>query len=141
MAEIRRQDTASIATLTPCPAHVITGLLAGEDLPKGAFVYITHASGVPKVMLADGSAADAEAKAIGVAAEWTASGEACTIHRGVRYRWCKKTADGGPNPGTYLYLSGTNEGELADAASTGGTLPIAFVVDDQGRIQLVGMCG
>lgn len=142
MAEVRRQAVASIATLTPCPAHTITGLTAGEEIPKGAFCYIKkNASNIAQAFLADGSAVDAEARAVGVAAEWAAADEAITLHRGVRYRWCKKLADAGPDPGTLLYLSGTNEGELADAASTGGLLPIAFVVDEQGRIQLIGACG
>ncbi len=40
------------------------------------------------------------------------------------------------NPGAQLYLSGTVAGGLADTASTGGTTPIAFVVDSDGRIML-----
>jgi hypothetical protein len=35
----------------------------------------------------------------------------------------------GLTPGATLYLSGTVAGGLADAASTGGTAPIGFVID------------
>lgn len=136
MAEVRRQSSASLATALPCNAHQITGLKAGEALNVGEFVYIKTSDGL--VWKATGAADNAAAKAVGVVAQNASVGEAVTIHRGVRYRW---TVSGTPGPGTLLYLSGTNAGELADAASTGGLLPIAYVCDDQGRIQLTGLCG
>lgn len=137
MAEVRRQTTASLASSVPEPNHVIAGLLAGEVIAKGQFVYI-KSDGL--VHVATGAAENAAAKARGVAAEAASVGEAVTIHRGVRYRWTKHVADSGPNPGVELYLSGTNAGELADAASTGGLTPIAFVVNKYGVIQLIGDC-
>ena len=139
MAEVRLQTFASLASAVPGPNHAITGLLAGEVLVKGNIVYIKASDG--RAYKATGAAANEAARARGVVAEAASIGEACTIHRGVRYRWTLKQVDGGPAPGTELFLSGTNAGELADAASIGGLLPIAFVVDVAGRIQLTGACG
>jgi hypothetical protein len=140
MAEVRKIAGASLATKTPCDAHNLTGLRAGEDFAEAGFFCYIDDNDTDAVKKATGAAADNAAVAVGVNAAPASDGEAITIHHGVRYHWCAKSTQGGgtgPAAGTLLYLSGTNAGELADAPSTGGTVPIAYVCDDAGRIQLI----
>lgn len=136
MAEIRRIASASLATLTPEPNHTISGLFAGETLKMGEFVYIKNSDGF--LWRANGTDTDADAgHPIGVAAGAAVAGDACSVHRGVRYKWLTPATT---YRGKLLYLSATNVGELADAAADTGAPPVAFGVDDQGRIQLIGTC-
>jgi hypothetical protein len=52
------------------------------------------------------------------------SGEAITLFFSITMRY-----GAGLTPGARYFLSGTVTGGLADAASTGGTAPVAFAVD------------
>ena len=121
MAEIAKSGTPSIATVNPCSAHRLTGLLAGEAIAAGDACRI-HTDG--KVYKATGAAADASARVNGWAAGAAASGESVTLYHDVNYHYGAALV-----PGTPYYLSGTVAGGIADAASTGGTVPIAFAMD------------
>lgn len=122
MAEVRISGTPSLATALPCPAHQINGLKAGAAIAAGQFVYIRDSDG--RVLPATGAAADEAARARGVVLQAAVAEDGVTILHGVVVRWGAGLAEGVP-----LFLSGTNAGELADAASVGGTTPIAFAVD------------
>jgi hypothetical protein len=99
----------------------LAGLLAGEAIAAGDACYVKSDG---KVWLSTGAAANAAAKVDGWAAEACAVGEAVTIFFDVNFRY-----GAGLTPGARLYVSGTTGGALADAASTGGTAPVGFVVD------------
>jgi hypothetical protein len=128
MATVTKVGVPSISTTTPCPAHHISGLVAGEAIPAGSLVYIKSDG---KVWLADGSAADAEAQVAGMVLQAAALGEACSIYFDVNVRY-----GSGLTPGAKLFLSAT-EGLIDDAATTGGTAPIGFVIDAT-RIRIFG---
>jgi|SRR5215218_3995490 len=122
MAELVKSGTPSLATLEPGYEHQINGVLAGEALATGDFVYIKASDG--RVYKATGAAATEAARARGVVLQPAAAGQGTSIHHGIVVRW-----GAGLTPGTPYYLSGTAPGLLADAASTGGTAPIAFAID------------
>jgi len=122
MAEIRISGRPSLTTIQPGYEHQINGLVAGADIAAGQFVYIRSSDGA--VLPAIGAAADEAAQAVGVVLQPAAPGDGVTIYHGVVVRWGANLV-----PGTRYYLSGTNAGELADEASTGGTTPIAVAVD------------
>lgn len=128
MATITKSGTVSLATTEPCPAHQITGLLAGEALLNGDLVYIKSTGGVWK---ADGGANDAEAAVAGIVLIAAQVGEAVTIYFDVNVRYGATLT-----PGAKLYLSAT-DGLIDDAATTGGTAPIGFVIDAT-RIRVFG---
>lgn len=121
MAEIAKSGTPSLATTTT-QVSSLAGLLAGEAISAGDACYIKAADG--KVWKATGAAANAAAKVRGYAAQDASVGEAVTLLWNVRMRY-----GAGLTPGANVYLSGTVAGGLADAASTGGTAPVGFVVD------------
>lgn len=119
MAAVTLTGTPSLSTTVPCPAHHISGLLAGEAIFAGALVYIKSDG---KVWLATGAAANAAAKVAGMALQAAAVGEACSIYYDVNVRY-----GAGLTPGAQLFLS--TGGLIVDAATTGGTAPIGFVID------------
>lgn len=129
MAEIAKSGTPSLSTALPGPENTIGGLLAGEAIAAGDACYIKNDG---KVWRATGAAANAAARVRGFAAREASSGEAVTLLRDVTFRY-----GAGLTPGADVFLSGTVDGGLADAASTGGTDAIGFVVDAT-RIRLVG---
>ena len=120
MADIAKSGTPSLCSVLPGQDKTISGLLAGEAIAAGDACYIKSDG---KVWLSDGSAADALAKVDGFAAKAAAVGEAVTLVFDVNFRY-----GAGMTPGARIYLS-VNAGAIADAASTGGTAPIGFVVD------------
>jgi hypothetical protein len=122
MAEISKSGRPSLATLQPGYEHQINGLVAGEALAEGDFVYIKNDG---KVYKATGAAANAAARARGVVLQAAAAGDGVTVLNGVVVRY-----GAGLTPGAQYFLSGTVAGGLADAASTGGTAEIAYAVDD-----------
>jgi hypothetical protein len=132
MAEVTKGNTApSISTPSPGFEQRLTGLLAGENIAQGDACYIASTG---LVMRASGAAANAAAKVFGFAAKAADTNEPITLVRGVNIAY-KPLVGGSPvNPGVELFLSGTAAGGLADAASTGGTVPIAVVLDLDGRI-------
>lgn len=122
MAAIAKSGTPSLSTVNPGPEHRITGLVAGEDLAAWDACYIKASDGL--VYKSTGAAANAAAKVRGFAFVAAQAGEAVSLYFDVNVRY-----GAGLTPGADVYLSGATAGALADAASTGGTAPIGFVVD------------
>jgi hypothetical protein len=118
MAAVTLTGTPSLTTTVPDPTHHIPGLLAGEAIFAGALCYIKSDG---KVWLATGAAANAAAKVRGMALQAAAVGEACSLYHGIRVRY-----GAGLTPGADLFLS--TGGLIVDAATTGGTAPIGYVV-------------
>ena len=121
MAEITRSGLVSLSSLVPGQDKTIAGLVAGEAIVQGDACYIKSDG---KVWKATGAAANAAAKVDGFAMGGAAVNEAVTLVFDVNLRY-----GAGLTPGARVYLSGTVAGGLADAASTGGTAPVGFVVD------------
>ena len=130
MAEITRVSP-SLSSTVPTPENSISGALAGETIAAGDALYL-NADG--RLYKASGAAANANARVVGFAPKAAYAGEAVTAYRNVRFQY-----GSGMTPGTRLYLSGTVAGGLADAASTGGTTPLAIVLSDGKRIQIGGL--
>jgi hypothetical protein len=130
MAEIAKSGTPSLATVQPGYEHQLNGLIAGETLAEGDFVYI-NADG--KVYRASGAAANAAARARGMVLQGAAAGDGVAVLSGVSVRYGANLT-----PGAQYFLSGTNPGGLADAASTGGTAAIAYAIDTT-RIKVVNL--
>lgn len=120
MAQIAKSGTPSLCSLLPNGADVLSGLLAGEALTPFDACYIKSDGLVWK---SNGTSANAAAKVDGYAAKGAGVGEAVTLYKNVRVRYGT-----GLTPGARVYLSAT-AGTLSDAATTGGTAPIGFVVD------------
>jgi hypothetical protein len=124
LAAVAKSGTPSLSTIlgTPDNSHVVaSGIKAAVAIAAGDACYI-NSSG--QAALSTGAAANAAAKVRGFAAMAAAAGEAVTLLTNVEFRY-----GAGLTPGADLYLSGATAGALADAASTGGTAPIGFVVD------------
>ena len=121
MAEIAKSGTPSLSTTTPCPAHHISGLKAGEAIAAGDLCYVKSDGLVWK---SSGAAANAAAKVAGMALQAAAVGEGVSLYFDVNVRYGATLTPGAP-----LFLSGTVAGGIADAASTGGTAPIGFAID------------
>jgi predicted RecA/RadA family phage recombinase len=135
MAEVTKGVIPSLSTPAASPPDLISGLLAGEDIAAGDAVYLKNDG---KIWKATGAAANAAAKCIGFAVKAASAGEAVTVARvnsGIMIGYHPKVGGSDVAAGTPLYLSGTVAGGLADAASTGGTAPIAIAIGD-GRIML-----
>ncbi len=128
MAAIAKSGTPSLATTLPSPEHYLSGLTASDTIGAFDACYI-HTDGTVK--RATGAAANAAAKVRGFAAQAYANGDTdVTLLFGVRVRY-----GAGLTPGGNIFLSGTTAGGLDDAASTGGTAPIGYIVDAT-RVQL-----
>lgn len=127
MANVNKSGKPSLSTRTPSAEHSIVGLSAGEDIAAGDACYI-HSNGT--VMRSTGAAANAAAKVRGFAGIDAQAGDAITLFHGVNFAY-----GSGLTPGADLFLSGTTPGGLVDAASTGGSAPIGFVIDTQ-RVHL-----
>lgn len=121
MAEIAKSGTPSLSTTLPCPAHSISGLLAGEAIAAGDACYIASTG---LAMRTSGAAANAAAKCRGFAAAAASINEAVTLYHDVNFRYGAALT-----PGALYYASSTVAGGLADAATTGGTAAIAYAID------------
>lgn len=119
MAAVTLTGTPSLTTTVPCPAHSITGLVAGEAIFAGALCYVKSDG---KVWLATGAAATAPAKVRGMVMQAAVTGDPVSLYHGVNVRY-----GAGLTPGADLFLS--TGGLIVDAATTGGTAPIGFVID------------
>lgn len=121
MAEISKFIVPSLATKLPCDAHRTHNLFPAEDIAAGDACYIS-ATGVRR---STGAAVAAAAKVDGFAMiDYKVAGaQPMSLYHGVEMSYGPATLV----PGTRLYLSGTVVGGLADAASTGGTAPVAVV--------------
>lgn len=122
MAEISKSGTPSLASVQPGYEHQINGVVAGEALAAGDFVYIKQSDG--RVYRATGAAANEAARARGIVLQAAAIGDGVSVLSGVQVRYGAALP-----PGVPLFLSGAVTGGLADAASTGGTAEIAYAVD------------
>jgi hypothetical protein len=121
VADIAKSGSPTLSTLGPDPGSCkLPTLYAGEAIAAGDACYIKSDG---KVWRSIGTAANAAAKVNGFAAMDCPSGEAVTLFYHVCFRY-----GAGLTPGIPVYLSVT-AGAIADAASTGGTAPIGFVVD------------
>ena len=94
---------------------------AGEDLAAGDVVYCKASDG--KLYKADGDAADEKARFWGIVPAIVKAGEAAVAFGiGAKIKYF----DTAIAVGTRLFIS-VNAGNLADAASTGGTIAVARV--------------
>lgn len=121
MADIAKAGTPSMSTLGPQPgANKLPTLIAAEDIAAGDACYIASGG----VTRSTGAAATAPARVHGYAPYAVKSGESITLVYNVTFRYAS-----GLTAGASVWLSGATAGALADAASTGGTLPIGVVLD------------
>lgn len=122
MADVTRVAGASMDASTGMFAPQITGnLYAGEALAACAPCYIKAADG--KVYQSNGTAANEAAKFDGMTPEAYAVGDAIALFGvGARFRYGSAMTPGQP-----LFVSAT-AGVLSDAATTGGTVPIARAI-------------
>lgn len=132
MSEIVRTGVPSPATRAPGHECFTSGLFAGVAIAAGDACYIKGSDGT--VNLADGTAADEKAIVAGYAMKAASIGEAVTLGRGFNLAYGPKIVTTPVSPGVPLYLSATVPGGLADAATTGGINPVAYVVDTDGRM-------
>lgn len=132
MAEITKPANVSVCSFNPPPSAFPTygkslnnpgdtGPGAGETIAAGDNCYLKSDGSVWR---STGAAANAAARVRGQAARGATAGEPVTLCRGLRFGGFT-----GLTPGADYYLSGTIPGGLADAASTGGTVPVAFVAN------------
>lgn len=113
-------DVPSLATTVHDPGpHQIHGR-AAADLTAGDMVYLTSTGTLAK---ADGTAATAPALSVGMVPKAYKSGEKAVAYAGVEFKY----AASGLTIGARYYVSAT-AGSLDDAATTGGTVPVAFAV-------------
>lgn len=119
MATIAKSGTPSLSTLNPPNTCKISGLLAGEAIAAGDACYI-KSDGL--IWLATGAAANAAARFKGLAGIACPVGEAVTLWHDVDFQY-----GSGLTPGAPIYLG--TAGTLDTATSTGGTVPIGYVVD------------
>ena len=120
MATLVKSGTPSLASALPDASQKITGLLAGEAIAVGDVCYIAAAG---TIFRSNGTAATAPAKCDGMAVVAAAIGEAVTLIHDVNVRYGATLT-----PGARYYVSAT-AGALDDAATTGGTSPVAFAID------------
>lgn len=121
IADVAKSGTPSLYTLGPDPgACKLPPLLAGEAIAAGDLCYI-KSDGL--AWRSNGTAANAAAKVRGVAVTKANTGEPITLMYNVVLQY-----GSGLTPGADYFASAT-PGAIADAATTGGTAPIAFAID------------
>lgn len=121
----------SLTTLNPPQTNRVgSGLICGEDLAAGDVCYI-KSDGL--VWRSNGTAATAPAKARGMTMLRcrVAQNDAVTLYVDVDVNYST-----GLTPGADYYVSAT-PGALDDAATTGGTAPVAYAIDAT-RIRFLG---
>lgn len=128
MAQVPKSGVPSYCSLTPPQSDTIVGLHAGEAIGEADACYIKAADGL--VYKATGAANDALADVAGFAFKAASVGDAVTLVCSGNFRYGSALATG------KLYLSASVAGGLADAASTGGLVPIAYAIDTT-RIRIV----
>jgi hypothetical protein len=112
--------TSTLDASSGSVAPQIPDYLAGENIETGQPVYL-NADGM--LYRASGAAADAAANILGFAGKTVRAGLPLTVFGpGTRFGGFS-----GLTPGALLYASAT-VGELSDAATVGGTRPIARAV-------------
>lgn len=124
MASVTRSASASIDEITAAEAPQLSGdLYAGENIAACDACYIKAADGL--VYRTNGTAATEAAKFDGICPRAANTGEPVTLFGlGIRFRY----SDGTLTPGQNLFAD-TNAGQLADAATTGGTVALARAIN------------
>lgn len=122
MAAVSKSGNPSLSTMVPCPAHQLSGKIAGEAIAAGDACYLKSDG---KIWLATGAAANAAAVVAGFAAKNYAVGQGVTLYHNVNLAYGASLT-----PGARYFLSGTVPGGLDTATSTGGTTWIAEAQDD-----------
>lgn len=125
MAEITKSGVPSLCTIEANGGERIAGdIFAGEALGACDACYINPADGL--VYRSNGAAAAGSdsAQVHGWTARPAKAGDAISLYMGVNFRYGSALT-----PGKRLYLSDQTRGGLADAPSTGGAGPVAFVID------------
>ncbi len=120
MADLVKAAVVMVTYLPPSSAQ-LTGLVAGEAIGIGDACYVKSDGAVWR---STGAAANAAAKVRGFASQAAAVSTPVSLYWDVIF-----TYSSGLTPGTDYYLSGATLGALADAPSTGGTLPVAYAVN------------
>lgn len=121
MATLTKVGTPSLTTIIPDGANRVgSNLKAGEALGACDPCYIKSDG---KVYKSDGTAANAAAKCHGFSGMAADAGQPVTLYDGVDFRY-----GSGLTPGTPLFVSAT-AGALDDAATTGGTGLVGYVID------------
>jgi hypothetical protein len=137
MADVTKDlTTAGFDTSTGMFAPQIAGnLTAGEDLDPASPCYIKAADG--KVYMSVGTAANEAAKFDGFTGKKYRSGQSVTLLGvGLRMRYSAGTL----TPGQNLYVGGA-KGVLADAATTGGLVPVARAINSTDIRAVVNFAG
>lgn len=125
MAEVAKAGTPSLCTMGAESGERIAGdIFAGEALAACDACYINPADGLVYRSLGTAAAGSDSAQVHGFTARSAKTGDAVSLYLNVNFRYGTNLT-----PGKRLYLSPTMPGGLADAASTGGTAPVAFVID------------
>lgn len=123
MAALTRVGKPSLATTLHDPGpHQIHGRAAVAFL-AGDMAYLKAVSGVATLDKANGTAADALALSVGMIMVDTPAGEKATAYHDTEVRY-----GSGMTAGARFYLD-TTAGGLSDAATTGGTVPVAFATN------------
>lgn len=124
MATLVKSGTPTLVTPAPPASCKHSGLLCGEDIEPGDACYIKSDG---KVWKTNGTSANAAAECHGYAlqAAKVAQNDAVTLVADVDMAY-----GSGLTPGAKYYASAT-AGALDDAATTGGTKPIAYAVTDK----------
>lgn len=121
MALVARSTSASPDASTAMYASQVPDLIAGEDIDTAAPCYIKAADG--KVYMSNGTSANEAAKVHGMAFKSAYAGQPVTLAGpGVRFGYGSGLSVGP------LYL-GATAGRLDTGATTGGTAPIALVLN------------
>ena len=125
MADISKTTgvKASYADLEPMPWQTIGGIQCGEAIASGDVCYIKNSDNM--IYRSVGTAANAAAKARGMCMLDTPQYEVCTIVHHIAIRYGNGLAAGGN------IFVGAAAGAIADAATTGGSAAIGFMIDDE----------
>lgn len=125
MATIAKSGAPSYCSVDKPPAD-FPAFFAGEAIAASDPLYL-KSDGL--AWLATGAAANAAAKVIGQAATAADVGEPVTAIQGGRFHYTT-----GGTPGARVYL-GATAGIYSDAATTGGDVPLGYIMPDGKRIQ------
>jgi hypothetical protein len=122
MATIAKTLTPSLSSVEPPQNDTVPGLLAGEAIAPGDCCYVKSDGTVWRT---NGTAATAPALYCGIylGSSNVAVGEGLTLFANVTVRY-----SAGLTPGTRYFVSAT-AGAIDDAATTGGTVAVAYAVD------------
>lgn len=125
MADIAKVVRPTIVAVTPPIFLPALPIVAGEAIAVGDSIYIKSSDG--KWWRSTGAANDANAASWGIALDDYEVGE---VVKDYARPGCLLRYGSGLTPGARYYVSAT-AGAIADAASTGGLLPVARALTPQ----------